>query len=178
MRSRLALAATLTSLLLALMPGVASAHGDEDTGRSYDLVRQAIALIVNTPGDMDAITDKINDALGAENRDRVQIPLVQQAKAALESNDMHQVRALLERSIGAKVHIGPAEPVPIGEPAPATGAETGTVAAIDAMSGRGNVNGGDWIMLALSVAAGLGGVALSLRMRPRHLPHPGPTLVR
>ncbi|MFD8495795.1 hypothetical protein [Amycolatopsis sp. NPDC059657] len=174
MKSRLALSAVLTVLLLAFVPAQAWAHGDEGTDRAYDLVRQAIALIVNTPDDMDAISDKINDAIGAKDPSNVQIPSVQQAKQAADGGDLHQARSLLEQSIGARVHTGVAEPVPIGQPAPVTGADTGTVAAIDELAGRGALNGGDWIMLAISVVVGLGGVVLSLRLRPRHLPHPGP----
>lgn len=56
--------------MLALIPAVAWAHDDEEAGRSYDLVRQAIALIVNTPRDVELIADKIDDALGAEDPSR------------------------------------------------------------------------------------------------------------
>ena len=167
------LAAVVAALTLAFVPGTAWAHGPEDTGRAYDLVRQAIALIVNTPDDMDAIADKVNDAMEAEDSSGVQITLVKQAEQAMEAGDLHQTRALLEKSIGARVHTDASEPVPIGQPAP-VGADTGTVAAVDPMPGRSGIDGSDWIMLALSVVVGVGGIALSLELRPRHLPHPGP----
>ncbi len=44
------LTALVAALLLAVAPSPAWAHGDEESQRAYDLVRQAIALIVNTPG--------------------------------------------------------------------------------------------------------------------------------
>jgi hypothetical protein len=171
------LAAVVAALTLALVPGTAWAHGPDETERAYDLVRQAIALIVNTPDDMDGIADKVNDAIEAEDSSGVQITVVKQAEGAMEAGDLHQTRALLEKSIGARVHTDASEPVPIGQPA-AVGADTGTVAAVDAMPGRGDIAGSDWIMLALSVLVGVGGIALSIRLRPRHLPHPGPASVR
>ncbi len=172
MRHRFGSAAAIAVLLWALVPGVAWAHGGEGTDRAYDLVRQAIALIVNTPDDMDTITDKIKDAIDAPDPSDVQIPLVQQAKDTLDGGDLHQTRALLEKSIGARVHTDAAEPVAMGLPAPATGADTGTVAATDALPGRDGFTGVDWVMLSLSLVFGLGGAALSLRLRPRNLPHP------
>jgi hypothetical protein len=188
MKHRLRVSAVLAVLLLAVVPGTAWAHGPEETNSAYDLVREAITLIVNTPDDMDSITDKINDAIEATDSSNVQIPLVQQAKQAAEGGDMHQVRTLLEQSIGARVHTEAAEPVPIGQPAPApaptpaaapaTDADKGKVAVLDPMPGRGELSGGDWVMLAISILVGLVGIALSLRLRPRHLPHPGPTPVR
>jgi hypothetical protein len=169
------LAALVVVAIAATAPGVAWGHGGEDTERAYDLTRQAIALIVNTPDDMDAIEDKVNDAIEAKNASDVQIPLVEQAKATMEAGDMHQTRTLLEKAIGARVHTSTADPVPMGEPAPATGSETGTVAAIDALPGRDGVSNLDWVMLALSAVVLVGGFVLSVRLRPRHLPHPGPS---
>ncbi len=168
-------AALVVVAIAATVPGVAWGHGDEESERAYDLTRQAIALIVNTPDDMDAIEDKVNDAIEAKDASGAQIPLVEQAKETMEAGDMHQTRALLEKAIGARVHTSAAEPVPIGQPAPATGSETGTVAAIDALAGRDGISDLDWVMLALSALVLLGGVAVSIRLRPRNLPHPGPT---
>lgn len=176
---RLGAAGLLAALLMAVLaPAVAWADGDEDTDRAFDFVRQAIALIVNTPEDMAGIEDKIGDAEEAPDPSDVRIPLVRQAEQAFGDGDMHATRRLLERSIGARVHSGSAEPVAIGEPARVTGMDTGTVAAIDPMPGRDDLNGGDWIMLGISTIVGLGGIGLSLRLRPRRLPHPGPTPVR
>ena len=65
---------------------------DEGTERAYDLVRQAIALIVDTPADVDAITDK-SDALSAKDQSQVQIALVQRAKDALARGNLQELEA-------------------------------------------------------------------------------------
>ncbi len=69
------------------------------------LVRQAIALIVNTPDNTMSIQDKIDDALKVEKKEGVDLALVQQAKQALAAGDLHQTRTLLARSIGAQPHL-------------------------------------------------------------------------
>ena len=143
----------LMALLLVITP--ARAWADENGDRAYDLVRQAIALIVNTPADVDAISDKIDAALSAKDQSQVQIPLVQQAKDALARGNLHRVRALLEKSIGAR--------------------GSGRIAAVEAMPGRGSLSGGDWVMLGLSVLVGVVGIVAAAVLRPRHLPRPGPT---
>ena len=171
---RATLTALLTVTLLALTPAAAWAHGDEGTNRAYVYVRQAIALIVNTPGGMDSITDKVGDALDASDPSQVQLSYVRQAKAALSSGDMMRVRTLLEQSVGARVHTSNVDPVPIGQPAPMA-ADTGTVTPTDPLAGRaGGLTAGDSIMLILAVVVGLGGIALSIRLRPRLVPHPKP----
>jgi len=157
--------------LIALAPATAWAHGDDEAADAFTLVRQAIALIVNTPGNQMAIADKIDDALAAEDTDNVQVPLVQQAKDALAAGDLHRTRSLLEAAIGARVHTSTADPVPIGQPAPVTGEQTGTLATVDAISGRHGLTGTDWILLATSLVVAAAGIALSTRLRP-HLPHP------
>jgi hypothetical protein len=168
--ARLGLAALLATVLLTLANSAAWAHEDEDKERAFNLIRQAIALIVNTPGNHHAIEDKIDDALKAEDTSDVQLPLVQQAMDALEADDVHQARRLLEQSIGARVHTSNADPVPIGDHPPLAGAETGTLATVEGMPGRHGLTGGDWVMLVVSLAVGLGGIAWAFRLRP-HFPH-------
>src|SRR5262249_311701 len=130
-------------------PRAAWAHGEGDSDQALILVRQAIAYLVNTPINMDAAADKIRDATEAPDKDGVRIPLVEQARDAMEAGDMesgalHRARALREQAIGAHVHPGNAAPVAIGDVPPlVTGADTGTLAALDPMPGRGGLNGGD-----------------------------------
>lgn len=149
-----AVVTVLMALLLVITPAGVWADGDEGTERAYDLVRQAIALIVDTPADVDAITDKIGDALSAKDQSQVQIALVQRAKDALARGNLHRARALLEKSIGAR--------------------GGGRTAAVEAMPGRGSLSGGDWVMLGLSVLVGVVGIVAAVVLRPRHLPRPGP----
>jgi len=119
-----------------IRPGVDTILLGEGTERAYDLVRQNIALIVDTPADVDAIPDKIGDARSARDQSQVQIALVRQAKDAPARGNLHRMRALLEKSIGAR--------------------GSGRTAAVEAMPGRGSLSGGDWVMLGLSILVGGG----------------------
>jgi hypothetical protein len=101
--------------------------------------------------------------------------VVKQAMDAMDAGNMTQVRQLLQRSIGARPYAGTADPVQIGKvPPPLTGADTGTLAALDPMPGRGGLTAGDWAALAVSVVIVLVGVALTFRLRPK-LPHRKPS---
>lgn len=161
--------------LLAVLVVASPAGGDEpgESDQSATLVRQAIALIVNTPGDMEGIEDKIVDAQKAPRRQGVDLGLVGQAAGAFERGDMHEVRALLERSIGARPHVGTDEPLPIGqtrgEPGMATGAEAGTDVAIDGLAPDRSRSGDDWLALAGLAVLAAAGAWLAARFRPR--PH-------
>jgi hypothetical protein len=64
----------LAVVLFLTTPSVAWANGDHGNARAAELVRQAIALIVNTPGQGDAIADKITDALNAKDTSSVAAP--------------------------------------------------------------------------------------------------------
>lgn len=174
--ARLCVAALLTGVLLTLASAPAWAHGD----KAFNLVREAIALMVNRPGDHDAIANKINAALKAEDTTNVQMPLVRQAKDAFAAGDVHQAQRLLEQSIGAQIHTTVTDPVPINTPPPAASPGTSPTARASAspdlamadMPGRRGLNSGDWVLIVISLAVGLSGVAWAARLRP-HLPrHP------
>jgi len=153
------------------------AHGDDETTKAGELVRQAIALIVNTPKDTMAIEDKITDALDSHDTEGVNVDLVKQAKDAFDAGDLHQVRALLEVSIGAQPHLSDTDVRPIGETAGpttgadteaavrlATGEETGTNVAIDPLEARRHFDAGTWLVLMATFA--VAGVALAVWFRP------------
>ena len=54
------LVATLSVVLVVLIPtGTAAADEPGESDESAQLVREAIALIVNTPGDMEGIEEKV-----------------------------------------------------------------------------------------------------------------------
>lgn len=157
----------LAALMLIVAPAVAFAHGDGEPTGAVDLIRQSIALIVNTPDDTDKITDKINDAAETPDTTGVNLPLVEQAQDALAAGDLHRTRTLLEQAIGARMHTGDADPVVIGNvPPPAAGEDTGTLAAIDALPGRSGLHGRDWTVLGISIVLALAGALLSVRLRP------------
>ena len=161
-------------LLLSLLwsPG-AWAHEGEETAKASESVRQAIAFIVNDPDNMDMISDKVADALEAEDTSGCDLALVRQAQAALANDDMMAARTLLEKSIGARsdltgTDVRPILQVPPGSPGVplAVGSETGTNVVTDEMPGRGALTGADITLLVLAGLLALAGVLLSVRLRP------------
>lgn len=200
--ARAAVAVTFSfATLLMWQPAPGLAHEDEaESGKSGDLVRQAIALIVNTPDDLEAIQDKIDDATKAKDPSGVDLALVARAETAFEDGDLHKTRALLEQSIGAQPHLNvdAAEPRPIRETTPTTTAPTGTatvetderaaganppmtMATGDApgteliaepLVARPHLDGEDWTLLVASLVVGLAGVWLGLRYRPNRVKAP------
>lgn len=167
--------ATLVLLIsLALVAPAATAVADTGGGTSKagDFVRQAIALIVNEPGTPMAAEERINDALNAPDKTGVDMALVEEAAAVIGRGDIHQARALLERSIGARPHLGSVEPVPIGQSPPlATGAETGINVVTDPLAPHRGMTGGDWAALSGLIALGALGLLLAVRFRPRFREH-------
>ena len=162
----------IAALIVVAAVGPAWAHGSEESTEAGALVRQAIALIVNTPNDRMAIEDKVGDALDSKVPDGVDLDAVRQARIALAGGDLHRVRTLLEQSIGARPHLGVTEVMPIRQTTGpdtagfATGAESGTNVVIDPLSPRRRFDAGMWIALAGATAIALGGTALARRYRP------------
>ena len=154
-------------MLLVGARAAAADEPDESTVAS-ELVRQAIALIVNTPDDMDAVREKVGDALEVDDREGVDISLVRRADEALAAEDLHEARSLLERSIGARPHLGAGDVAPIGEVSEghmARGAEAGEAPILDPLD-TGDVEGGDLVAAVVGVVLALAGVLLGLRWRP------------
>jgi len=149
------------------------AHEGEQAVAAKDDILQAIAIIVNKPTDMDTIEDKIGDALESEHQEGVNKALVEQAKDALEGNDMMKVRDLLQQAIGASpdmtgTDVQPILQVPKGESTVplATGEQPGTAVVTDEMPGRGGLTGADVTLLVLAGLLALAGLVLALRSRP------------
>jgi hypothetical protein len=160
-----------SSLPVVLLTGARPVNADEpgESTVASELVRQAIALIVNTPDDMETIEDKVGDALEVANQVGVDVDLVRQAGDALEQGDLHSARALLERSIGARPHLGATDVAPIGEISEdrtARGAEPGEAPILDPLD-TSNVDGGDTAAIVVGAIIALAGVVLGVRWRPR-----------
>lgn len=159
--------------LLVVGTGTARSHEGEETAEASESVRQAIALIVNEPDDMDMIADKVADTLEAEDTTGVDLELVTDAQAALDSDQMMRARRLLERAIGARsdlagTDVRPILQVPPGESTVplAVGSETGTNVVTDELPGRGSLTGADIALLGLAAGLAVAGVLLSVRFRP------------
>lgn len=167
----------VAALALALSAAPAAAHGGDESDEAGVLVRQAIALIVNTPDDTMAIEDKITDATEAEHQEGVDVALVRRAGEALEAGELHRARALLEVSIGARAHLSNALPRDVRE-APAkpgtgtvglhlaTGDDPGGGLADDPLVAHRRFDGRATATLVLSVLLVAVGLGLSVRFRP------------
>ena len=165
---RTVVAAVIAVAVLLLSSAPAFAHGDGESDKAGDLVRQAIAHIVHDPKNTMAAAEKVDDALNAADTEGVDMALVAQASDALKQGDGHLARTLLERSIGARPHLGGNDPLPIRQVPPlATGSETGIDVVTDPLALPGGQTGGDWATLAAMVALGALGVYLVVRFRPR-----------
>ena len=101
--------------------------------------------------------EKVDDALGTEDQEGVDVAELQRARAALEGGDVGQGRAQLTRSIREA----------LSQLQPATGEETGTTTVPSALPGRRALSGSDRMLLVVSVLmVGLGG-GLAWVYRPR-----------
>ncbi len=167
MRAFLVVAALSVVLLTGAGPAAADEPGESTVAR--ELVRQAIALIVNTPGNMEAIEEKVGDALEVDDQEGVDIALVRRADDALDAEDLHEARSLLEESIGARPHLGATDVASIGEISgdqTARGAEAGEAPILDPLD-TGDVDGGDAAAIVLGVALASAGLLLGWHWRPR-----------
>ena len=174
MRVLIRLVAAAAALALAVgVPAAARADEPGESGQARVLVLQAIALIVNTPDDAMVIDERIGDALEATDTEGVDLDLVRQAVDAVAGGNVRGARQLLQSAIGAGPVAGSAVPQPIressgkpGAPAYAVGAEPGTTVVLDEYRPGQGLNGGELVLLVLSVAAIAGGLLLAWRLRP------------
>jgi hypothetical protein len=162
-RLRLLLSTIVLAWLgVAALAAPAAAHeGENATART--LVETAVAVIRTQPEQMDVATDKIKDALEADDKEGVDLARVQQAQAALEAGDMPRTELLLEQALGAC----PGEPVtsPVGVRAklPQTPCPTPThELALGGVRKQGTTLP---VLLTVGAVLALGGLVLSRRIR-------------
>lgn len=157
------------ALLVLPLSGAARADEEEST-QAPMLVAQAIALIANDAGD-ERVAERIQDALDAPEKEGADLAKVRQALDLIDRPGEDravtgQARVLLLAAIGGKL---PAEESADGSPGYATGSETGTSVILDEFKPAWGVSdGGDAVLLALAIAAIVGGLVLSRRLRPPH----------
>lgn len=121
MRARATVLLLTASTALFGLAGTAFAHEGEEDLSARTFVQQAIAIMRGQPEQVDAIEDKIADALEAEDSEGVGLDLVRQAQTAFEDGRMHEALDLLELSVGAAPHRVVASPnAGIRSPAPLT----------------------------------------------------------
>ncbi|MFC4337461.1 hypothetical protein [Salininema proteolyticum] len=153
---------------IALASGAASAHGGEDADPdpAYELVRQSLSLMVNTPDDAEGIANRVDEALVAEDTEGVDMALVSRASEELDNGDMAVARELLERSID--IRPSPEGSPPSHEPAPNTSPvedPADTPAVLDEYRSDRSLDGLEGVLFAASFAAIVSGAALTWRMR-------------
>ena len=176
---RFAVAAAVAVAVLSLaIPASAFAHGDEGEMSARESVLQAIAYVVNTPADIDMITDKLKDATDSQDQEGVDIADVKEALLALDKGNMSQVRLQLEESIGARADLSGLDVRHVLQVAPggstvslATGLEPGTQIVTEELTGRGPWSGIDSALIGIAAAAAAAGVLLGWRFRPAHSVH-------
>lgn len=168
----------LLLLGLALLTGPPSQAHEGEGVSAREGVLQAIAYLVSSPGDMEAVEEKIADAQEAEDTSGVDLTLVRRAESALVDGDMMLARALLQRAVGAGTDMSGADMRPILQVPPgadtvplATGEATGTSIVTDEMAGREGLTRTDLGLLGAATGLVLAGLWLSHRFRPAHSIH-------
>lgn len=150
--------ALLTLVLSVAFTPPAWADGGEETDEGYVMVQSALSFLLNDSGPtgQEQAIVMIDDALAAADQDGVNVGVLQEARAAVESGNLEQGQQLLQQSISEAV----------AGLEPAVGEETGTGEVLPPLAGQGDVVGFDWLFLAASALALLVGVVLSYRFRP------------
>lgn len=110
------------AMAVAFPGAVSLAHEGEEETSAKELVLQAIALLRGQPDQTQAIEDKLDDALEAEDKSGVDVALAEKGEEAFEAGQLHDARDLLEEAVGAAPHRvivnpgkgvrSPAPPVP------------------------------------------------------------------
>lgn len=144
-------------VMFALAPP-ASADGEGETTEGYLLVQQALGHLAHDTSHegMTLAMEKIEDALATEDQEGVDVATLEQAKTALEAEQIDPARTLLQASITQALSGLP----------PATGEETGTTVIEPALDTRDGMSRSDWSLIAFSLLALLAGVLLAFRFRP------------
>ncbi len=160
----------VTSVAVLLLPSAAAlAHEGEEEVPARTLVQQAIALLRGQPEQVDAIADKIHDALEAKDAEGVDLALVEQADTAFEDGDLHEAWDLLEESIGLAPHQVVASPNagPRSAPTPEPPAEPSPVLHERAIEGglQGPKGVAGPVLLGLAAALGALGLVIARRVR-------------
>ncbi|MCA0296083.1 MAG: hypothetical protein LCH96_12400 [Actinobacteria bacterium] len=126
------------------------------------LAQQALGHLAHdtSAAGIEVAMEKVDDALETSDNAGVDIAKVQQARAALEANQVTRAQELLAQAISAAVAALP----------PATGMSTGTRTIEPELAGRPDAPAPSWILAIASLALLLGGSYLAYRYRPADTP--------
>lgn len=161
LRPRLIALLLAPAALAALAPGWSTpawADPGESAEEGYVMVQQALSFLVNDagPAGVAQAAAMVDDALAAEDQDGVDVPALEDARAALDAGRADDARDLMQSSIEAA----------LAARGPATGEETGTTVVLPPFA-AGPLSPTDWLYLVLSALVAAGGVVLSVLFRPR-----------
>ncbi|GMQ85773.1 MAG: hypothetical protein BMS9Abin07_1341 [Acidimicrobiia bacterium] len=119
-RRRLALAAALIGVVM-LAAAPALAHGEEDEAGAVELVKQALAIVVNTPAASGEALERVEAALDAEAEEpsgELDIASLKVAADALEAGDLHEAEDALVTALGVDPHAGADDPTEVAAAPP------------------------------------------------------------
>ena len=169
------LAVALLALGLLVAGSGTAVANEEETEEANLLVLQSVALIANG-APVDAVTERIEDALAAPDPSGTDLDKVEDALALVQPGaaqaDLEEARQILVSAIDLRFASGYGSvpgPRQIGqdESPYATGDQTGTTAVLDELKpARGVSDGGDVVLLVLAVLAMAAGLVLAHRWRP------------
>lgn len=137
----------------------ASAHGGNETQVGYLLVQQALGHLAHDTSaeGISLALEKVDDALNAEDQDGVALPVLKEARTALQDGEVGRAQRLLQDSISHAVQNLP----------PATGIQTGTTIVMPELPGRSGLGAQGWSLLAASLLVLLLGTWFAFRFRPQ-----------
>lgn len=132
-RRKLAMAAAVVGLLV-WTAAPALAHGENNDSGAVELVEQALAIVVNSPGASGEALERIEAALEAETEEpsgKLDIVSLELAVDALRQGDMHDAEDALVTALGIDPHAGSADPTVTAEAPPPSEPAADPVEAVD-----------------------------------------------
>jgi len=119
--SVIAMIAIVVVGVVALAASPARAHGGADEADAVDLVEQALAIVVNSPGAVGEALERVETALAEEAEEptgELDIASLEMAAAALETGDLHDAEDALVAALGIDPHADGEEPAEALEESP------------------------------------------------------------
>ena len=167
--ARIVFAVLVAAVLTAWVPASPAQADEPPSTQAAMLVEQALALIANGAGDA-RVSEALRAVPGAPDKQGVDMADVTRALSLIDRPGQDpavtaRARGLLLESIGGKLPSA-------ATARNAVGTETGTSVILPEVKPvRGISDGGDAVLLGLSLAAVLAGLYLAWRLRPPHTLH-------
>jgi hypothetical protein len=156
--ARLTAVAAISMLATFASAPAAWGHEEGETTEGYLLVQQALGHLAHdtSMSGIDLAMEKVDDALGTEDQEGVDVAELEQGMTVLENGDIGQAQMLLQDSIEQATAALPT----------ATGMQTGTHEVALGLPGRPELRAQDWVLLAASTLTLVLGAWLAFLFRP------------